>query len=472
MLFTSWEFAGLLLLTFAAYHVMPWRAQNMLLLCVSYVFYGWWDFRFLGLLLLSTAVDYTVARRLQSHDCKHRRFLLAVSVTTNLTILGVFKYYNFFADSLVAGVAPFGIQLHLSTLNIVLPIGLSFYTFQSMAYTIDVYRGHFSAIRNPLLFGLYISYFPQLVAGPIERAQRLIPQLTRPRSVTADQLSSGALLILIGLVRKVAIADRAAPFVDAAFSNPGGVGSVELIVAVFLFAIQIYCDFAGYSDIARGTSKLFGVELAQNFAHPYFATNITNFWRCWHMSLSSWLRDYLYVPLGGNRGKPLATHRNVVVTMMLGGLWHGAAWTFVVWGTLHGLALTAHRIVFRTGSRSRSLIAAVPRKWLWAFAAWCATFGFVGMTWVLFRAPDLSTALDFLMNIAYWRQSHDLSSLLMLSGLTIILLSIDLPQYIAQSDVTILRMPWVVRGLAYAILVLILVMMRPSDGAPFIYFQF
>ena len=345
MIFNSFQFAIFFVLVLGAYWQLRWKGQNRLLLVMSYVFYGWWDWRFLGLLALSTGVDFLVARRLgRTDDGPHRKRLLWASMAVNLGILGFFKYFGFFADSLEASLSSVGVGWLAPSLGIVLPVGISFYTFQSMSYTIDVYRRELDPVEDFFDFALYVSYFPQLVAGPIERATRLVPQILSPRvRPRGEQISSGLALIAVGLVKKVAIADIAASVANDVFSRSGEASAIELIIGVYCFAIQIYGDFSGYSDMARGTSRLLGIELVENFKQPYFSPSITQFWRRWHISLSNWLRDYLYIPLGGNRKGPRRTYINLALTMLLGGLWHGAAWTFVVWGALQGLYLMVER---------------------------------------------------------------------------------------------------------------------------------
>ncbi|MCC7407270.1 MAG: MBOAT family protein [Phycisphaeraceae bacterium] len=474
MLFNTWEFGFFFLVVFLLYHLLGMRGQNVLLLMASYIFYGAWDWRFLSLLWISTVVDYTVALFMPSASPRRRKLLLLVSLFSNLGILGFFKYFNFFVDSAVVLLESVGFEAHMPVLSIVLPVGISFYTFQTMAYTIDVYRGRMEPTRDPLVFGLYVAFFPQLVAGPIERAQHLIPQFTRPRLADAHMLASGALLILIGLVRKVAIADVVAGEVDAVFANPGALSAPMLVRGVFLFALQIYGDFAGYSDIARGTSRMLGVELMENFNHPYFSTNITVFWRRWHISLSTWLRDYLYIPLGGNRGPTWFVYRNLMLTMLLGGLWHGAAWTFVVWGGIHGLALVIHKLYLRDKK-----CPDVPRlesagDWGRAAIAWLITFPIVLLTWVFFRATNLGNAFDVLRGILTLRDITAISprDLVLPMGMTALLLFIDIPQFLRRDHTVMLSWPWVVRGLVYTGMILLLILIRVEDDVPFIYFQF
>ncbi|MDA1306433.1 MAG: MBOAT family protein, partial [Acidobacteria bacterium] len=314
-----------------------------MLLVASYVFYGAWDYRFLSLLGISTIIDYVVALRMADAAGRHRKAWLIVSLVTNLGLLGFFKYFNFFVDSgnallIALGVDPMPMRLH-----IVLPVGISFYTFQTLSYTIDVYRGKLDPTRSLRDFALFVAYFPQLVAGPIERATHLLPQVLNPRRLSMPLLHQGLWLISWGLFKKMVIANNLAIVVDRTFAAGSGATGAEYLIAIYAFAFQIYCDFSGYSDIARGLAALMGIDLMVNFNNPYAATNPREFWRRWHISLSTWLRDYLYVPLGGNRGALWQTYRALMLTMLLGGIWHGAQWTFVVWGLYHGVWLAVHR---------------------------------------------------------------------------------------------------------------------------------
>ena len=472
MLFNSWEFALFFGIVFLLYHVLSQRPQNVLLLVASYCFYAWWDYRFLSLLLLSTVVDYTVALRMPRSTDARRKTLLLISVCTNLGILGFFKYFGFFVESAQHLFGVFGLKLSASSLEIILPVGISFYTFQTMGYTIDVYRRRVAPTRDLLTFAVYVAYFPQLVAGPIERAQNLLPQFSSRRKVGPRQLSSGALLILIGLVRKVVIADGVAHVVNDAFASCQSATSLQLMRACFLFSLQIYCDFAGYSDIARGVSRMLGIELMENFRHPYFAANITDFWRRWHISLSTWLRDYLYIPLGGNRGTRWYVFRNLMLTMLLGGLWHGAAWTFVAWGGLHGLALACHK--FWLGLHSGRGRRAQPEPWysVRRVGSWLLTMSVVLIAWVLFRSPDFHTAFEVMRGMFVWRGGFDATALMLPAGMTCLLLFLDLPQSVSGDQTVLLRWPWAARGVVYASLVLAVVFLRTGDHVPFIYFQF
>ena len=472
MLFNSWEFLIFFVLVYGVYCTLNVRGQNVLLLVTSYVFYGWWDWRFLGLMLMSTAIDYCAGLMMEHSDERRRKIWLWVSVGANLTSLGVFKYFNFFIDSARVALETLGFEAHLPVLSIILPVGISFYTFQTMAYTIDVYRRQMDVVRDPVLFGVYVSYFPQLVAGPIERAQNLIPQFIKPRRVTTEMITSGATLVLIGLVRKVIIADMVASEVDAAFANPAAMSSAGLVRATVLFALQIYGDFAGYSDIARGTSRMMGIELMRNFEHPYFSTSITIFWRRWHISLSSWLRDYLYVPLGGNKGPSWFVYRNLLLTMLLGGLWHGAAWTFVVWGALHGASLALHKLTLRDQKPPMKPKLDSASDFARAIGGWALTMALVLLTWIFFRATDLSNAMDVIGGIFDLRGGLGLSSWAMPVGVIALMLFIDIPQYVTGDHTIMRRWPWPVRALIFTGLILAMVLLRSNEDVPFLYFQF
>jgi D-alanyl-lipoteichoic acid acyltransferase DltB (MBOAT superfamily) len=473
MLFNTWEFLLYFVVVYGLYlaTMRQVKVQNAILLVASYVFYGWWDWRFLSLLVVSTVVDYSVALLLERSEESKRKSILLVSMAANLGLLGFFKYFNFFIDSAAQGLQALGLEANLPVLNIVLPVGISFYTFQTMSYTIDVYRRHMPAEKSLMNFAVYVAYFPQLVAGPIERATHLVPQFRVPRAVTWEGVSSGALLMLVGLVRKVAIADSVAAEVNAAFADPGGLSSSGLVRAVILFGVQIYGDFAGYSDMARGLSRMMGIELMENFNHPYFSTNITVFWRRWHISLSTWLRDYLYIPLGGNRGGELATYRNNMLTMLLGGLWHGAAWTFVVWGAIHGAALAVHKLSLgkrKPEAHPEPGPLAVPRLVL----SWLGTMVVVHVAWVFFRATSFQNAFDVLGGVFALRGGLELSSWVGALGMVGLLLLIDVPQHLRRDHTAALRWPWPVRGLYYFVLVMAILLLRSEDDVPFIYFQF
>ena len=469
VVFNSLEYAVFLPFVMLAYYGLRHRQQNVLLLVASYVFYGAWDWRFLGLLALSTVVDYAAALRLsRSEDPGRRRLLLFASLGTNLAILGTFKYFGFFVSSAEAMLGSVGLAPSTPVLEVVLPVGISFYTFQSMSYTIDVYRRHLCATPSLIDFALYVAYFPQLVAGPIERATRLLPQISAPRTrPDGDAVRSALVLIGLGLVKKVVVADTLAPVVNEAFATSASAGWLTLLIGTYAFALQIYCDFSGYSDIARGSSRLLGIELTRNFAQPYLSRSITEFWRTWHISLSSWLRDYLYVPLGGNRRGPRRTSINLAVVMLLGGLWHGAAWTFVIWGGLHGLYLAAER---RRGVRADQ-DPGVPRTR--DLPAVLATFHLVCLAWVFFRAESFGQAGDVLVGLLTLRPGGvALTSAALVLAAGVVVLSVDFAQRRSGRHAPVLGWPALARGATYGVGTVALLVFSGGATAPFIYFQF
>lgn len=362
------------------------RFRKVWLLLMSYAFYAAWDWRFLSLILFSTLVDYTAGLALARENLRFgRKFWLIVSLCVNLGFLGIFKYFNFFIDTINTGAVFFGSQI--TPFNIVLPVGISFYTFQTMSYTIDVYRRDLKPVRNFVDFALFVTFFPQLVAGPIVRASSFLPQLETRKYFNDIRFKSMFTLFLLGFIKKSCISDNIAVLIDPVFSIPHVYDATSVWLATIYYAVQIYCDFSGYTDMAIAAAGLLGYELTLNFNFPYFARNVADFWRRWHISLSTWLRDYLYIALGGNRYGPSKTVRNLMLTMLLGGLWHGAAWNFIIWGGLHGLALIVHR-------KYRETIdpASLPARIIFPLAP-ILTFYWVCLAWIFFRAPDLSRAL-------------------------------------------------------------------------------
>ncbi len=473
MLFNSFEFLVFFPLVLALYYVLGRRGQNLLLLLASYLFYGWWDWRFCSLLALSTLIDFFCGLAMGRWPGR-KRVWLAVSVGAGLGILGFFKYFNFFVDTAALALSSLGVEPHLPVLRIVLPVGISFYTFQTMSYTLDVYRGHLAPTRNLLDFGLYVAFFPQLVAGPIERATHLLKQFAAPRVVTRSMIESGCFLILLGYFRKVVIADGVSPMVETIFASSATAPWHQLVTGAVLFSIQIYGDFAGYSDIARGLSRLLGIQLMVNFKQPYLSRNITEFWRRWHISLSTWLRDYLYIPLGGNRGGTAGTYRNLMLTMLIGGLWHGANWTFVVWGGLHGVYLAVHKM-WLARRRIRPEFGPVGRMTPGAAAGMAATFLLVGFAWIFFRCSSLAEAFRFMAGIFSFRgglEAVSVVGLLKLFFYSLLVFVTDWPAYVRDSQEGMLDWPWMVRGGVYAAMVFLLLLLRPLNETPFIYFQF
>ena len=398
VIFNSLTFLVFLGIVLLLYFRLGHRGQNWMLIVASYVFYGWWDYRFLGLLLFTTFFDYFCALWIEGEpNPAKRRFLLASSMTVNLTVLCVFKYFNFFAESLQHSFALVGITLSFPMLHVVLPVGISFYTFLSMSYTIDVYRGDLQATHNPTDFMLYVAFFPHLVAGPIVRASILLPQCQQPRKIIPEQVANGLWLILMGYVKKVVVADRLAQVVNWGFSrgSPPFADANSWLV-VYAFAFQIYSDFSGYTDIARGISKLMGFELVVNFRAPYLVANPADFWRNWHISLSTWLRDYLYIPLGGNRKGRMRTYCNLMITMLLGGLWHGAGAAYVLWGLYHGSLLACQRAWhdfvgprLPSAPRDRAIVTMTKNALLVLIF-----FHLTCLGWLLFRAGSLPAGVD------------------------------------------------------------------------------
>jgi D-alanyl-lipoteichoic acid acyltransferase DltB (MBOAT superfamily) len=475
VLFNSLQFWFFFAVFVFLYFRFKHQGQNRLILVGSYIFYGAWDWRFVGLLILTTVVDWFVALRIsEAEDRRHKKRWLAVSITTDLSILGFFKYYNFFIESLVALAAQTGISLQPGVLQVILPVGISFYTFQSLAYTVDVFRGRVPATRSLLDYAVYVAFFPQLVAGPIERGWHMLPQVQRDRRVTRENLAEGVYLVSWGLFKKVFIADNLSKIVTAVFEGPGPHDGLTTLVAVYAFAFQIYCDFSGYTDIARGLGRMMGFSLLLNFNLPYLATNPSEFWRRWHISLSTWLRDYLYIPLGGNRKGTSRTYVNLMITMLLGGLWHGAAWPFVIWGAYHGLLLCAHRALrpaLAPVLQARSALGAALSRGVRTFVM----FHLVCVGWIFFRARSLEQVGEILASIGRgiaWsdRGSYYLSWMILLVGF---LLIVQLLQAIRR-DLLLLHRPralWA-QATLYLYLYCSILFLGNLEGSEFIYFQF
>ena len=397
MLFHSFSFLVFLPIFMALYWATAGRARLWVMLIGSLVFYAWWDWRFLFLLLFSSLVDYSIGIVMENErDPEARRRLIVISIIVNLGLLGFFKYFNFFVSSAAQISTAMGLHATYNALQIVLPVGISFYVFKTMSYTIDVYRGTEPAERDLLKFTTFVVFFPELVAGPIVRASRMLPQLQRDHRYDHQRALSGLTLVMSGYVRKVVIADSLAPLVDVRFAHPEAHSALSLLLGVYFYAFQIYCDFSGYSSIAIGLARIFGFDFGINFDRPYFSRSFSEFWARWHISLSSWLRDYLYIPLGGNRGGALFTARNLMLTMILGGLWHGASWTFVAWGALHGFYLVLQRLL------------AAPLRLLRIpdLVKIAVVFHLTCLGWVFFRSQSFGQAWTILRRIA---NVHDMS---------------------------------------------------------------
>jgi len=475
VLFNTLDFWLFLVLVLAAYAVLARRGQNRMLLAASYFFYGCWDWRFLGLILLSTAIDWLVGLRIRgAASPRAARRWVALSAVSNLTILGFFKYFNFFVDTASGLLTRLGLPALATHLDIVLPVGISFYTFQSMSYAIDVYRGEVEPTRDLVDFALFVAFFPQLVAGPIMRARDLLPQIQADRRPTWDAVMSGFNLAMWGLFKKVVIADNLAQIANPIFARQLGFQPGVLHLGALAFAFQIYCDFSGYTDIARGTARMMGFRLVDNFHHPYFASCITDFWRRWHISLSTWLRDYLYVSLGGNRRGRWRTYRNLMLTMLLGGLWHGAAWNFVIWGGYQGLlliverALGGRRLIAEPATRRSAL-----QHGLWLLRV-LLTFHLVCLGWLYFRAESVGPLWNmtrrFIDPTGWLLMPHELA----LSALVWIvpLVAFEAIQFATRDEQAMLRWPAPVRGLAYLSASYVFILFGRFESNAFIYFQF
>jgi alginate O-acetyltransferase complex protein AlgI len=563
MLFNSPEFFVFLTVVYLAYRVLPFRWQNWLLLFAGYIFYGWWDVRFLFLIAFSTTVDFSIGllladQGMPTRQCwtaslflvgsalcflcpdwsavtagqifdvtvfltpkamglkvlagtiifviianllitriastpkdRRRSILIFCSVFVNLAFLGFFKYFNFFVENAARAFQMAGVNPSNLMLSVVLPVGISFYTFQSLSYTIDIYRGRVLPTSRFWDFALFVAYFPPMVAGPIERARHLLPQLTRPRHIRLAQSMDGLILILLGLFKKVAIADGIAPAVDSVFGSTGAVSQTDVALATLLFAVQIFCDFSGYSDIARGVSNLFGIDLILNFNLPYFSKNPSEFWRRWHISLSSWLRDYLYIPLGGNRLGTFRTYLNLFLTMLLGGLWHGAAWNYVLWGGYQGALLCGHRLLTEGSETLPTSVEAVSGttdvhgaavRAPVIFPRWISTplciivfFVFCCYGWLLFRARSFDQIGSFtavMLGIGPAGPSVLSKPTTSASLGMLVLAMLQLCDYQVGSLESFKRWRPPMQGLLYATLIFLLLMGTSNAPVQFIYFQF
>ncbi|PCJ95903.1 MAG: membrane-bound O-acyltransferase family protein [Flavobacteriaceae bacterium] len=403
MLFNSLDFAIFLPIVFVLYWFVIGKnlnLQNLLIVIASYIFYGWWDWRFLSLILFSTIIDYSVGVWLSNEKNKlKRKILLWTSILVNLGFLGFFKYYNFFLDNFITAFSFFGAEIQSNSLNIILPVGISFYTFQTLSYTIDVYKRKLEPTKNFIAFSAFVSFFPQLVAGPIERATNLLPQFYKQRKFDYNRAVDGLRQILWGLFKKVVIADNCAKYANIIFDNSSEYSGSTLVLGALFFAFQIYGDFSGYSDIAIGTSRLFGFDLMKNFAFPYFSRDIAEFWRRWHISLSTWFRDYLYIPLGGSRGGTWMKVRNTFIIFIVSGFWHGANWTFIIWGALNALYFLPLLLLNKNRVNTNVVAKGKYLPTLKEFLNIIITFGLTLLAWIFFRAENVSDALNYIKNI-------------------------------------------------------------------------
>jgi alginate O-acetyltransferase complex protein AlgI len=470
MLFNSLNFAFFFLVVSGIYFVLPYRFQNIFLLISSYFFYGSWSIYFLFLILISTFIDYFCALMIFHYSSMRlKKLYLGISIVTNLGILGFFKYFNFFAENLAElFLFLFQISLDPLILDYVLPVGISFYTFQTLSYTLDVYEGRLLPCKNPIDFALFVAFFPQLVAGPIERSTNLIPQIQRPRHFSREAWFEAGWLIYWGLFKKIYIADNLAIFVDSIF-NPKlqTVTGAELLAGTYAFAVQIYCDFSGYTDMARGVAKILGFELCINFQHPYLARNPQEFWKRWHISLSTWLRDYLYIPLGGNRQGVARMYFALLLTMLLGGLWHGARWNFVLWGLYHGLLL----ILFRLFPFSLKP-SGIWKNRLWQMLQILFFFQCTCLGWLIFRVETMSQLEILLRTGSQKMMWSSIASDIGYLGYLVLLIPYQLLSAWKQDEFWIFKMPFVFRVLLYVTLYYLMAVYSIYGTKQFIYFQF
>jgi alginate O-acetyltransferase complex protein AlgI len=483
MLFNSIDFAIFLPLIFVLYWFVTnkhLKLQNFLLVLSSYVFYGWWDWRFLSLIMFSTIVDYAVGLRLGKEQSKaKRKTLMMVSILVNLGFLGFFKYYNFFVDNFVAAFTFFGQDIQANSLNIILPVGISFYTFQTLSYTIDVYRRKMKPTKNFIAFAAFVSFFPQLVAGPIERATNLLPQFFKKRCFDYYKAVDGMRQILWGLFKKIVIADNCARFADYIFAHSESMNGSTLFLGVLFFTFQIYGDFSGYSDIAIGTARLFGFNLMRNFAFPYFSRDIAEFWRRWHISLSTWFRDYVYIPLGGSKGSKWMQIRNIFIIFIVSGFWHGANWTFIIWGALNAVFFLPLLLAKRNRKHMEIVARGKGLPGLKEFLGILVTFLLTVFAWVFFRAENLPHAVQYLVGIFTngtfaAPRFYGMGKALPLAILLVVFLIVEWRGRTGDFAISAVGTKYtrMVRWVLYAGIVFLIGMYMQTQGTPFIYFQF
>lgn len=484
MLFNSIDFAIFLPIVFFLFWLSPQRFRWLILLVASYYFYMSWNVRYVSLILLATVISYVTALLLeQTQKQKQKKLYVTIAAAVSMGLVFVFKYYNFFADAAVSVLRYLSFDAEYTVLDVLLPVGISFYTFQTMSYVVDVYRGKVQAERHFGKYAAFVSFFPQLVAGPIERTENLLPQIKKQFSLDYDKATYGLKLMAWGFFKKMVIADNAAQYVDFVFGCVYDYTGFTYVIATLLFGIQIYCDFSGYSDIAIGTAKLFGIDLMRNFRSPYFATSVKEFWSRWHISLSTWFRDYVYIPLGGNRCGKWRHCRNLLITFMASGLWHGAAWTFVIWGLLHGVFQVLETLAAGKGKRSKPEESSTLLK---VGFSRCWVFLLIMFSWVFFRIPDMGAAAYLFAHIldgiahptsyignGFWHLGLDLYSGMAL--LLPILLLFIYDYFSLKSDVIdwIGKRHSVVRWSIYiGFTMLILLLLPENPSGEFIYFQF
>ncbi len=482
MLFNSFDFALFLPFTFFIYWFVVnknLRLQNLFIVLASYVFYSFWDWRFLSIMVLSTLLDYSVGLGLfKSENQNKRRWLLWISLLLNLGALGFFKYYNFFLDNFIEAFTFFGAEFSVRSLDIILPVGISFYTFQTMSYTIDVYNKKLEPTKDFISFAAFVSFFPQLVAGPIERARNLLPQFYVHRTFDSHKAVDGLRQILWGLFKKIVIADQVSLIVVPFFDDPEAYNGSALFIGIVLYSFQVYCDFSGYTDIAIGTARLFGIELTQNFAFPLFSRDIAEFWRRWHISLSSWFRDYVYIPLGGNRGGKSNQVRNVILVFLISGFWHGASWNFIIWGSIHALLFVP--LLIYDKNRTNLEIVAKGKIFpnFYEVTQIVFTFLLVAIAWIFFRSKDFSSSIAY-FNILFSNTLFDypnylgLRKTLIISIWILFMLFIEWlgreHQYALEQFAIHRNKKW---RYAFYYFLIFGIFWYSGKGLPFIYFQF
>ena len=484
MLFNSIDFAIFLPLVFTIYWIFASKKvgwQNSILVIASYVFYGWWDWRFLGLILFSTIVDYAIGIQLKNTDNqKHRKLLLWLSIIVNIGLLGFFKYYNFFIENFTEAFSFFGKEISPNTLNIILPVGISFYTFQTLSYTIDVYREKLEPTNNFIAFAAFVSFFPQLVAGPIERATNLLPQFYKASTFDYSNAVNGLRQILWGLFKKMVIADNCARYANMIFNNAQDYNGSALFLGAVFFAFQIYGDFSGYSDIAIGTSRLFGFNLKQNFAFPYFSRDIAEFWRRWHMSLSTWFRDYVYIPLGGSRGSKWNQVKNVFIIFLVSGFWHGANWTFIAWGFINAIYFLPLLLLKKNRTHTNVVAAHSYFPNFRELVSISITFLLTVLAWVFFRAETISDALYCIMKIfsESLLQVPNIKDGRKMIPVILLLFFFNGFEWFGRKDLFAIESinKWFknrfLRWSFYTLIIFLIGMYMETNETPFIYFQF
>ncbi len=475
MIFNSLEFILFFPIVVVLYFSVPHKLRLYLLLTVSYIFYMWWNPLYIVLIIISTISDYFISRNIYTTKPKlQRKMLLVFSVFINILILFSFKYADFFVQNINWGLNILGTHQKIPYLNLILPVGISFYTFQTMSYTIDVYRKRIKPENNIFKLALYVSFFPQLVAGPIERAERLLPQLSKKQILDFDRISYGLKLMLWGFFLKVVVADNLMGVVNIVFDNPNSYKGINIIIAVVFFTFQLYCDFAGYSNIAIGAANILGIKIMRNFKQPYLAISINNFWRRWHISLSSWFKDYIYISLGGNKVSLIKWAAIILITFVISGFWHGAKWTFIIWGAIHGCVYLFEKLIKNRLQKIPKLLSFLQKNKAIIFLRIIITFSIVAFALIFFRAQNFDYAIAIIKNIAKFdiNLSFDHKTMLICTLLILFVMlvqlietKIDIVEYISNKHLLI-------RYSVYYILLFLLIGLGNWQNTEFIYFQF